>query len=118
MSTNQLNETRFRHLHRAYMGSIKQINYAHNLFKDAIVYKMRVLIDQTIADFSKMQEVLKKERNDVRITTQNIFDLLTNMRTVSNRKVKVNFFIATEDNIRTYITTLQKCIIYTYSRVR
>lgn len=76
LHTGYFNETLYRVTKTQYLDLVKNFNLVYNLFKDAIVHRTKVLIDERRAAFSKINETLFKESGDCKITIRQSLDLV------------------------------------------
>ena len=78
--TNNFNETLFSIVRKNYIETIDNFKYEFNLFKDAIVYRTKELVDSKSAAFKKVSDVLHKEQGDTNMVIGQSMDLAFNMR--------------------------------------
>ena len=78
--TNNFNETLFALVRKNYIETVDNFKYEFNLFKDAIVYRTKVLVDTKAEQFKKVSDVLRKEQGDTNMVIGQSLDLAFNMR--------------------------------------
>ena len=78
--TNNFNETLFSIVRKNYIETIDNFKYEFNLFKDAIVYRTKELVDGKINAFKKVSDVLHKEQGDTNMVIGQSLDLAYRMR--------------------------------------
>ena len=78
--TNNFNETLFSIVRKNYIETVDNFKYEFNLFKDAIVYRTKVLVDTKVEQFKKVSDVLRKEQGDTNMVIGQSLDLAYNMK--------------------------------------
>ena len=78
--TNNFNETLFSIVRKNYIETVDNFKYEFNLFKDAIVYRTKVLVDTKAEQFKKVSDVLRKEQGDTNMVIGQSLDLAYNMK--------------------------------------
>ena len=78
--TNNFNETLFSIVRKNYIETVDNFKYEFNLFKDAIVYRTKLLVDTKAEQFKKVSDVLHKEQGDTNMVIGQSLDLAFNMR--------------------------------------
>ena len=66
----------FQTLRVDYIDMMENFNYVHNLFKDAVVHHTKDLMEMRMNDFHRLTDSLDKEMADVRLTVENMLDLV------------------------------------------
>ena len=85
LRTNRFNETAYLSIKDKYFVTIENFNYNFQLFRDAIVYRSRDLIEQYRGNFRKMNDTLNKELGDTRMTIFHTLSLLNKMKEIMYR---------------------------------
>ncbi len=78
--TNSFNETLFSIVRKNYVDTVDNFKFEFNLFKDAIVYRTKELVDLKSQGFKKVSEVLRKEQGDTYMVIDQSLQLAKNMR--------------------------------------
>ena len=78
--TNNFNETLFSFVRKNYIETVDNFKYEFNLFKDAIVYRTKELVDLKAQAFKKVRDVLHKEQGDTNMVIGQSLELAYRMR--------------------------------------
>ena len=78
----------FQTLRIDYIDMMENFNYVHNLFKDAVVHHTKDLMEMRMNDFHRLTDSLEKEMADVRLTVENMLDLVVETMHVTWRNVE------------------------------
>ena len=78
--TNTFNESLFQVVRRNYVETIDNFKFEFNLFKDAIVYRTKELVDLKSQGFKKVSDVLRKEQGDTYMVIDQSLQLAKHMR--------------------------------------
>ena len=92
--TNNFNETLFYVIRKNYLETIDNFKFEFNLFKDAIVYRTKELVDIKSQGFKKVSEVLRKELGDTHMVIDQSLQLAINMRNNIWPDIKGNVFFS------------------------